>query len=448
MSVFKRAFDIALALTGLIIGAPLLGLVALAVWIDSPGPPIFAQERMGLRARRFRMYKYRKFPVKMKGGASVTVAGDARMTRVGAFIERAKLDELPQLWNVLKGDMSFVGPRPESPEYAGLFTGGYEKLFDYTPGIFGPNQVYYRNESALYPPGEDPEKYYRETLFPDKATRDLEYFVRADILSDAVWMVKGVWVSLAGIVDWWRFVSEHGLLVAGDILLVEAGWTIAHFIRYGDVPERELSSYLWGLCVFPVVVVGGMLVTGLYRRIIDHFSLDDAVSLMKKVSVMWILGFTVLMGFLARSSSVLVGFIGLALTLNLLFMPRLYARYREASVGGAKETGDKKVVIYGVNALGAALAHWVTLERGGFRMMGFLDDSSAMRNRMVSGHSALGGIGDVKTAHSATGMNEIWLASEISPEKEEWLVEVCEELGVTMVDFTKMYPFRGVCPHS
>jgi lipopolysaccharide/colanic/teichoic acid biosynthesis glycosyltransferase len=439
--VLKRVSDIALSAVGLVIGAPILGLVALAVWIDSPGPAIFAQERIGLGARRFRMYKYRKFPLRMTGGAGVTVAGDARMTRVGAFIERTKLDELPQLWNVLKGDMAFVGPRPESPVYADLFEGEYKKLFDYVPGIFGPNQVFYRNESELYPPGEDPDKFYREKLFPEKARRDLEYCARANMASDAIWIARGLWVSLAGIVDWWRFVREHGALVASDILLCGVAWTMAHLIRYGGVPNQERLSYLWGLVIFPVAVVGGMLVSGLYRRIIRHFSLEDAVSLVEIVSVMWVLGFTLLMGFLVRSSSVLVGFIGLALTLNLLFIPRLYVRYREVSLNGAKETGKKKIVIYGVNTIGSALAHWVTLDRGKFRLMGFLDDSSAMRNRMVSGHSALGGIGDIDSVYSATGMNEIWLAAETSSEQAARLYDMCDKLGITLVDFTKMYPF-------
>lgn len=444
MNVIKRSFDIALALTGLVIGAPVFGLVALAVWIDSPGPVIFPQERIGRGGRRFFMLKFRKFPMKTKGGAPVTVAGDARMTRVGAFIERAKLDELPQLWNVLKGEMTLAGPRPESPAYEDLYTGEYKKLLDYVPGVFGPNQVHYRNESALYPPGEDPDKFYREQLFPAKARLDLEYFARSNPVSDLVWITRGLWVSAAGVVDWLKFMREHGLMVAGDILLCEAAWTLAHLARYGGVPERELSSYLWGLALFPVAVVGALLVTGLYRRIVSHFSLEDAVWLSKTVSVAWLLGVTALMGFLVRSSSVLVAFLGWAFAMNLLFLPRLYVRYRESLSNGVKTPVEKKVVIYGVNALGAALAHWVTMERGGFRMMGFLDDSSAMRNRMVAGYPAIGGIGDVKTVHSATGMDEIWLATEADPAKTEWLSGICRELGVAVVDFTKIYPFAGV----
>jgi lipopolysaccharide/colanic/teichoic acid biosynthesis glycosyltransferase len=443
MSAIRRIGDVVLAVIGLILGAPILGLVALAVWIDSPGPAIFAQERIGRGGKRFRMYKFRKFPMRMKGGAGVTVAGDARMTRVGAFIERTKLDELPQLWNVLRGDMAFVGPRPESPEYEDLFGGKYKKLLDHVPGIFGPNQVYCRNESALYPPGEDPEVFYRNKLFPEKADRDLEYFSRRGILTDMGWIASGIWVSLAGVVDWMRFIREHGLLVAGDVALVEVAWFTAHLIRYGGVPTREMSSFLWGSIIFPVTVVGGLLVSGLYRRLIGHFSLPDAISLAKVASVSWMLGLTILMGFLVRSSSVLVGTLGWALTLNLLFIPRLYVRYREAYANGANHGGVKKVVIYGVNALGTAMAHWVEMEKSGFMMMGFLDDSASLRNRMVSGHTALGGLGDIKTVHAAVGMDELWLMSDIAPDKREWLAGVCAELDVTVVNFTEMYPFTG-----
>lgn len=442
-AIIRRAIDVTLAVIGLILGAPVLGLVALAVWIDSPGPAIFAQERLGRGGRRFRMFKFRKFPMRMKGGAGVTVAGDARMTRVGAFIERTKLDELPQLWNVLRGDMAFVGPRPESPEYEDLFDGEYKKLLDYVPGIFGPNQVYCRNESALYPPGEDPEVFYRIKLFPAKAERDLEYFSSRGFFLDFAWIARGIWVSLAGVVDWMRFIREHGLLVAGDVLLVETAWFMAHLLRYGGVPNREMSSFLWGSFIFPVAVVGGLLISGLYRRLIGHFSLPDAISLAKVSSVSWMLGLTVLMGFIVRSSSVLVGALGWALTLNLLFIPRLYVRYREAYSNGANHGGIKKVVIYGVNSLGTAMAHWVAMEKSGFMMMGFLDDSVSLRNRMVSGHTALGGLGDIKTVHAAVGMDELWLMSEINPEKMEWLSAACAELGVTVVNFTEMYPFTG-----
>ena len=125
-AICKRIIDLALASIGLVIAMPLMALIAIAVWLDSPGKIIFAQERLGLHGNRFKMYKFRKFPANWKdSGPGITVPGDTRMTPIGRILERTKLDELPQLWNVLKGEMSIIGPRPESMRFANLFVGKY-----------------------------------------------------------------------------------------------------------------------------------------------------------------------------------------------------------------------------------------------------------------------------------------------------------------------------------
>ena len=156
MTPQKRLLDIALSVTGLLIAAPVMLVIAIFIRIDSPGKVIFSQKRLGKNKNYFFIHKFRKFPDDWgTKGSGVTTQGDVRMTSVGAFLERTKLDELPQLWNILKGEMSFVGPRPESTRYEALFTDGYEKLLDFTPGIFGPNQVAFRNESEMYPADED-----------------------------------------------------------------------------------------------------------------------------------------------------------------------------------------------------------------------------------------------------------------------------------------------------
>ena len=108
------------------------------------------------------------------------------------MLERTKLDELPQLWNILVGEMALVGPRPESLAFADCFDGSYRRALDYKPGIFGPCQVIFRHESDLYEPGRDPEEFYRQTLFPLKASVDLAYFPSRTMMSDARWAVQSV----------------------------------------------------------------------------------------------------------------------------------------------------------------------------------------------------------------------------------------------------------------
>jgi lipopolysaccharide/colanic/teichoic acid biosynthesis glycosyltransferase len=189
----RRIFDVIAAGTGLVFGSPIFLLVALAIWIDDGRPLIFSQERLGQFGRRFRIYKFRKFRKEVgTTGCALTVEGDQRMTRLGHLLERTKLDELPQLWNILKGDMSVVGPRPESLAFADCFTRAYRRILDHRPGIFGPNQVLFRNEGRIYPANQDPERFYREVLFPLKADKDLAYFAQRTIGSDIGWIIRGL----------------------------------------------------------------------------------------------------------------------------------------------------------------------------------------------------------------------------------------------------------------
>ena len=194
----RRGFDCLLALVALICLVPLLAVIAAAIWIESGGPVFFSQTRLGQGARRFRLHKFRKFGDRARHGhiqqhgLSVTLRNDPRMTRVGRLLERTKLDELPQLWNVVVGEMALVGPRPESLAFANCFNGAYRDVLDHRPGIFGPCQAVFRNESLLYAAVPDPEDFYRNVLFPMKAQIDLAYFANRSALSDMAWVIRSV----------------------------------------------------------------------------------------------------------------------------------------------------------------------------------------------------------------------------------------------------------------
>ena len=189
----RRAFDIAFAAAALTALALVMALVALAILAEGGGPVLFSQTRLGKEGRHFRLLKFRKFAADAgRGGPAVTRRGDPRMTRVGRFLERTKLDELPQLWNILSGDMSVVGPRPESLAFAGCFSTRYRGVLRFKPGIFGPCQVMFRNEGGLYQDGCDPEEYYSRVLFPLKAHADLTYFRNRTMRSDLRCIAHGV----------------------------------------------------------------------------------------------------------------------------------------------------------------------------------------------------------------------------------------------------------------
>lgn len=190
-ALLRRVFDVTVALCGILCFLPVLIPVVIAIRLDSPGPIFFSQHRLGQHGRLFRLYKFRKFHDGTAGYA-VTLKNDDRMTRVGRFLERTKIDEVPQLWNVLRGDMAIVGPRPETLDFADCFQGPYHAVLDHRPGIFGPNQVHFRNEQALFPERGDPHEFYVRVLFPAKARMDLSYFPRRSLGQDIVWIVRGV----------------------------------------------------------------------------------------------------------------------------------------------------------------------------------------------------------------------------------------------------------------
>jgi len=180
----KRALDILLAALGLVLLAPLLAYIALRIKLDTPGPALFRQERVGRGGRLFRIHKFRTMRV-TEGGAQITAAGDARITRVGCWLRRGKLDELPQLIDVLKGDMSLVGPRPEVPRYMALVAPEVRaRILAVRPGITGPAALEFRDEERLLAAAQDPERAYVEQIMPIKQRYDLDYVARHGVLGD------------------------------------------------------------------------------------------------------------------------------------------------------------------------------------------------------------------------------------------------------------------------
>ena len=172
---FKSLFDRGASFFGLILLFPVLLVVALLIRIKMPGGPvIFKQERVGRYGRLFIMYKFRSMTV-AHSGSSVSVKGESRITPLGAKLRKYKLDELPELWNVLIGDMSFVGPRPDVPGYADNLKGDDRRMLLLKPGITGHASLKYRNEEELLAEQEDPQKYNDEVLFPDKVRINIEY---------------------------------------------------------------------------------------------------------------------------------------------------------------------------------------------------------------------------------------------------------------------------------
>jgi len=200
--MIKRLFDIVVAFLGLFLLSPILLLAALLIKRDSPGPIFFRQERMGRGFRSFFIYKFRTMVQDAPKSATITSDGDPRITRVGRLLRKTKIDELPQLFNVLKGEMSFVGPRPEVRQYVELFRQDYDDILRIRPGITDLATMKYRDEEVVLALSENPEEEYLNRILPDKISLAKDYLGRSSFLFDLVLVLK----TLPKLF-WWRVPS-------------------------------------------------------------------------------------------------------------------------------------------------------------------------------------------------------------------------------------------------
>lgn len=197
----KRALDLTAAVLGLVLGSWVIVIAAVAATIDTGAPGFFVQNRVGRSAQRFPLVKIRTMKPHADVESSWTVAGDHRVTRAGALMRRFKLDELPQLLNVLVGHMSLVGPRPDVPGLADQLTGDDRVVLTVRPGITGPATVYYRHEEALLAAQNDPERYNREVLFPAKVAMNRRYLEHYSLTTDLKLVLATVGVLPPGLAD-------------------------------------------------------------------------------------------------------------------------------------------------------------------------------------------------------------------------------------------------------
>jgi len=178
----KRAFDVLVASTSLLVLSPLLLLAGLAIKLESRGPVLFRQERVGLHGKPFYIYKLRSMVAEQHGkGPQITDANDLRITRVGRLLRAIKLDEMPQLLNVLRGEMSLVGPRPEVPCYVAHYSDEQRQVLNVRPGMADPATIYFRHEETLLAGVKDRERYYVERILPRKLMLNRHYIERMSL---------------------------------------------------------------------------------------------------------------------------------------------------------------------------------------------------------------------------------------------------------------------------
>ena len=456
MTPLKRLFDIVFSvLLGLLL-VPVLVIVAVSMKLSSPGPLLFRQERLGVGGSTFQMYKFRKFPSDWGSkGPGVTQQFDSRMTGIGRILERTKLDELPQLWNIFRGEMSFVGPRPESLRFQHLFTGDAAKVLDYTPGIFGPNQTKYRNESAMYPEGVDPDKFYEIELFPKKAFADLEYFKRATFFSDLVCIFTGTFAIVFSAIVWRKSMRSSVALLLWDVMSVLIAWVVTHWLKYSVVGAPPTKSHIavvfgYGFIVVPLTLLIVFGVARVYRHPVSFFSETDFYRLAGSTSVVWMIS-AITLRILLNSTTSLVLAVSAVLSIFFMVTPRIiYKEWRSITGSGDSNHGSETVniLVCGISKQSVELCN---LLKSGFhraRVIGIIAEDSSQIRQEIHGFEVLGQPSELPVLHERYNIDMVWLGYGFSAESSEEVESWCKANNIELVELEQLPGFRSLLASS
>ena len=452
----KRLVDLVLGAIAFVLLIPVMLLVVLAVALDSAGPVIYGARRVGRGGREFTMWKFRSMARGAdRVGPAVTGAYDFRVTRVGAFLRRTKLDELPQLLNVVAGQMSLVGPRPEAPKYVAQWTDEEREILQVRPGITGPTQVAYIDEEELL--AGDPDAVYETQLMHAKLAVDLDYVRHFSLRRDLGIM----WRTLVGILSAGerrsnrprrRYTLGERLRSArlGSILLDAFLAAVAAALAVGLRIDRNnifaaVATYWVFVPLAALVRPAGFLISGAYLRVWRYPTVSDAALVVGSLAagslIMTILIFVVMQPWAFPGS---VGFPRSAIIIEFLISfvvlggIRFASRIRQEGLdeGGAPTVAGppRPVLIYGAGEAGALIAREMRRNRAlRLEPVAFLDDNRAKHGQQIYGIDVVGGAEQLPTVVAEREVAEVIVAMpRIGGDRLRQVVTLCEAAGVAV----------------
>jgi lipopolysaccharide/colanic/teichoic acid biosynthesis glycosyltransferase len=434
--MLKRAVDLLIAAVGLLVLLPFLLVVAVLIKIDTTGPVFFRQTRLGLRGKTFRIFKFRSMVSGAhKMGSRLTTKRDPRVTRVGQILRWFKIDELPQLINVLFGEMSLIGPRPEDPYFVRFYSEAQRRVLSVRPGMVGPSQILGRDELESYPEGlKDTEAYYAQHILPEKLGRDLAYVERATFSGDMALLARGIWATVRGAIKTkflWR--RRHRVaLFAADCGLTAVSCYLAFMIRYDFNWPLDPRFLLLPLLITLVVRSTALMYYGAYQGVFAYFGLWDMVALFKAVSLSAILsgGLTFFIGLQSFPRSVFV--LDWAIILFMLGGLRFGLRAWTRQHWRQRNQRRQKALVVGAGLGGEQIARTLLEDPlCPYRPVGFIDEVPERWGSLIHGVRVLGGPTELPLAVSANHIQAVFICiSDLSDTAAREVVDVCERAGV------------------
>lgn len=444
--MITRTIDILFSLSGFLLLMIMFPFVALLIKLDSRGPVFYLCDRVGLNGKIFKMYKFRTMletPDSL--GPSVSPRGDPRVSTVGKMLRRLKLNEFPQFINVLKGEMTLVGPRPEAPDLAAAYPEPAKIIFTVKPGLAGPNQIMGRNEEELYPPGVDPVKFYIEHILPKKIPLDVEFIKDKSPLKIFKYLFLAVKVTLTGAISrqhLWENRSQIYLMLA-DLAACILSFSLAYLLRYEGVPDRNGLHFQAFIRLLPWAVLVRLPIfayCGFYHVLIRHLSIYDFKRIFKGVALSSII--FIALSFISGLSlgSPQIGVYSrsvflidwLCLTIMLVSMRALLKKLYLSYNRGEVIQSQKNMIIWGAGDAGELCLAYLKKDKiRTYNIVGFLDDNPSKRGRRLNGLKVLGDRHHLKILAQLYKIHEVLVAMpSATPEELLEVLEFCQQLGL------------------
>jgi lipopolysaccharide/colanic/teichoic acid biosynthesis glycosyltransferase/NAD(P)-dependent dehydrogenase (short-subunit alcohol dehydrogenase family) len=447
--ILKRLADIVLSGLGLVITAPLLIAISLIVKLESTGPVLYRCKRVGRFGKAFEMFKFRTM---LHNADSIDrrlcCHHDVRVTTFGKVLRRTKLNELPQLINVLRGDMSIVGPRPEDPKFVTNYQDKWQIVLQVKPGIFGPNQIVYRNEEDLLEQSHDPERLYTEKLLPKKLDVDVEYVLNRTVWRDAKLLARGVHATIFGSGKLLHIFAKRRLVlrIFEDSCAAVLAYFLAYYIRFETINLEHIFPNVLIILLLNPALFGSL---GLYKRAVRFFSVSDLFLMVRAVLISGILllvGNKIFLSSLGNSRT--VALIYPLILICIMSATRLVRRLvrEKREIGFSKSDHTSNVLIYGAGRLGVDTAKRLQFEPE-LNVLGFVDDDPNIQHLRILGLKVLGTGSDLQFLKTLYNVEKIFVAFK-SPTAEQ-LVSVrrsCSEAGLTEVLIRSSVPRRTSAP--
>lgn len=413
----KRIFDIFFSTLGLICLSPLFLLVSILIKLTSPGPVFFKQERIGKNFRPFLLYKFRTMvPDAAQRGHLITAGDDKRITRIGRILRKTKIDELPQLINVLKGDMSLVGPRPEVRKYVEMYRKDYEEILKIRPGITDIASLKFRNEEELLKGKENYEEYYAHVILPEKIKLAKEYLKKMSLWFDVKLILKTIFSILYPTHTINDTIEKLGpyrqpLAVFIQISLFTLSNYLAFFLRFdGDIPDREIGLFFKYLPLLLFLRTIFLFSFDLHKGLWRYASIQDALSIFYSVTLSSLSFFAIVRyAFKVYVYPRSVYFIDAVLSFLFLSGIRLFRRLHVV-LEDAKSYKKRLLIIGAGDAAELLLREIEHSPQYSYQVIGLIDDNPQKKGIRIRGIKVLGTRKDLPHIMTNENPDEVLIA--------------------------------------